>query len=74
MPDRDKINHGTIALAAPDSTEVEAAQRWLLAAEGAIPDLSALAQTVYAYDRMGDWDKINDWLEDGINLKSEVRF
>jgi hypothetical protein len=70
MPDRDKIHHGTIVLAAPDSTEVEAAQRWLLTAEGAIPDLSALAQTVYAYDRIGDWDKINGWLEDGIKTPS----
>ena len=58
---------GTIVLTTPQSSDAKAAQRWLLTGEGRIPDVHALGQAVNAYDRMTDWDKINQWLEDMIN-------
>jgi len=61
------MNYGTIALTTPQTIEAEAAQRWLLTAEGTIPDVHALGQAVNAYNRMADWDKINQWLEDMTN-------
>ena len=64
------MNYGSIVLATPQSPEVEAAQRWLLTAEGEVRDLRALAQTVYAYDRMDDWVKINDWLGETVQTLS----
>jgi hypothetical protein len=53
------MNYGTIVLTTPQSVEAEAAQRWLLTGNGAAPAVDALGQTVYAYDRLTDWDKIN---------------
>jgi hypothetical protein len=61
------VNYGTIVLTTSQSVEVEAAQRWLLTAEGTIPDVRALGLAVNAYERMTDWDKINAWLENMIN-------
>ena len=57
------MNYGTIVLTTPKSRQAKAAQRWLLTAEGTIPDVHALAQAVNAYDRMNAWDKINAWFE-----------
>jgi hypothetical protein len=62
------MNYGSIVFALPQSTKVEAAQRWLLTGEGPAPGVHALAHTVNAHDRMTDWDKINLWLEDMISL------
>jgi hypothetical protein len=61
------MNCETIVLTTPQSSDAKAAQRWLLTAEGTLPDVHALGQTVNAYDRMTDWDKINAWLEHMIN-------
>jgi hypothetical protein len=68
--DSDKMNHGTIVLAAPRSPEIKAAQRWLLTAKGPTPDLHVLAPTVNAYDRMDDWEKINSWLGETVERLS----
>jgi hypothetical protein len=43
------MNYGNIVLAAPQSPEVEIAQRWLLTGEGAVPNLRALARDCSRY-------------------------
>jgi hypothetical protein len=60
------MNYETIALTTPQTIEAEAAQRWLLTAEGTIPDVHTLGQAVNAYDRMANWDKINQCLENRV--------
>jgi len=67
MSNSSETNRGKIVLTTPQTAEAKSAQRWLRTAEGPIPDVHALAQTVNAYYRMADWDEINQWLQDMIN-------
>src|ERR1700730_13910376 len=67
------MNYGTIELATPRSREIGAAQRWLLTVEGPTPDLHVLAHTVNAYDRMDDFEKINNWLAETVETLSTRR-
>src|SRR4051794_1724868 len=68
MPNPEILDPEAVVLAPAHNAAVEAAQRWLLTGLGEMPDLSPLAHTVNAYDRIEDWDKAQRWLEARIEI------